>query len=356
MKKLWILFSIMIPTLGSPLYAVKGVQDEEVPEEEPFIPWFTGPLLTTSGHVIPEGYINIEPYVFAIDSNGQYDGHWHATSVPSFWTINPYVQIQMGIAPRLDFEIAPQVLWNETQGHSAFNIGDLPVGFGIQLLEDTDEDWWPGIKLTLGEQFPTGKCNHLNPRKLGTDATGTGAFTTGVQLSFGKMYHVRKKQYFNARFSAGYFYPSRVHVKGFNTYGGGYGTNGYVYPGWSLNTSLGFEYSLTRNWVLALDIQNLYTNKTRFKGAPGSQQTVETSIQNPAAGFPGVAGSGDTALGAPSADQVSLAPAIEYNFNENFGIIAGCWFTVAGRNNSRFVSGVIALNWFFSYNKALTNK
>jgi hypothetical protein len=100
---------------------------------------------------------------------------------------------------------------------------------------------------------------------------------------------------------------------------------------------VGLEYSLTRNWVLATDVLNTYTNKTWFKGRPG------------------VTASGEPAgIGMHSSNRISLAPAIEYNFSDLFGIIAGCWFTVAGRNSGDFVSGVIAFNWYTPVGKTTT--
>ena len=41
---------------------------------------------------------------------------------------------------------------------------------------------------------------------------------------------------------------------------------------------------------------------------------------------------------APPAAQFSLAPAIEYNWSSDIGIIFGPWFTIAGRNAVQLVS------------------
>jgi hypothetical protein len=50
---------------------------------------------------------------------------------------------------------------------------------------------------------------------------------------------------------------------------------------------------------------------------------------------------------APSNEQWSVAPAIEYNWSKNVGLIVGSWFSFAGRNSVRFISGVAALNIYF---------
>jgi hypothetical protein len=45
--------------------------------------------------------------------------------------------------------------------------------------------------------------------------------------------------------------------------------------------------------------------------------------------------------------QYSLAPAIEYNWNIDLGVISGVWFTFAGKNAEAFASWVTALNYYY---------
>jgi hypothetical protein len=49
-------------------------------------------------------------------------------------------------------------------------------------------------------------------------------------------------------------------------------------------------------------------------------------------------------MGGPSIESLSLAPAIEYSWSANFGMIAGVWFTAAGRNSTVFANGIVAIN------------
>jgi hypothetical protein len=69
-------------------------------------------------------------------------------------------------------------------------------------------------------------------------------------------------------------------------------------------------------------------------------------------GFAGVLTDGTTPavpapLGFDTSIQISLAPAIEYNFNQYFGIICGSWFSIFGRNAAIFRSGIIAFNYYY---------
>ena len=84
---------------------------------------------------------------------------------------------------------------------------------------------------------------------------------------------------------------------------------------------LGLELTLAKHWALALDIASTHTLKTRFKGV------TKDAVGNHKLGY-----------------SLSLAPAIEYNFNGNIGIIAGVWLTAFGDNTPDFINGVVAIN------------
>ena len=227
----------------------------------------------------------------------------------------------------MDFQIDPQMFYQRTQGKSATRFGDFPTALNIQLLENTPGSWYPAIKLTVREIFPTGKYQHLSPHKNATDSTGSGSYDTGFGVTFANLYHLSSIYYLSARLSLNYDFFTKTHVEGFNSYGGGFGTRGTVKPGDNYTGLIGLEFTLSKNWVFALDLVAFYGNKSPFRGKRG----VTT------AGAP-------ADVGFPSFFEFDLAPAIEYNFSEDFGIIAGTWFSVAGRNTQQFVSGLLAIS------------
>jgi hypothetical protein len=51
----------------------------------------------------------------------------------------------------------------------------------------------------------------------------------------------------------------------------------------------------------------------------------------------------------PSCIQVGLAPAIEYNFSDEVGLIAGSWFTILGRNSYQIVSAIASVTFFLNF-------
>lgn len=294
-----------------------------VPEHGHTLPWFTGPLLTPTARVLSEGQVNLEPYLFYTVNTGKYGNNWKPVATPKFYQINPQLQVKVGVAKNLDLSISLQSSCSWTQGRVGSAFGDLPVGFDYQLYHGEEDSWLTFAKFSFQEILPTGKYQRLSPHKLGTDIGGAGTFGSQVGLGFSKLVKFCDGRYMNSRcfFSATFSTP--VHVHGLNAYGGDPGTRGTVRPGVDFAFLAGTEYMLTANWVLACDIQIAYSNKTSFKG------------------------SSVTPVSSPSSAQFSIAPAIEYNWDESIGLIVGPWFTVAGRNSPQFYGLVAALNYVY---------
>ena len=313
--------SLLISELGfadiAPMVHHPAEAQKKLP---PDLPWLTGPLLTPSGHVVPAGHWNFEPYLFVTTTYGQYDSKWNSHSTPNFYNLNVQVPIQYGIVNPIDMQIVPQFSWNHTDGASEWVLNDLPIILDIQLLSDKPHKWWPAIKLTFEVSAPIGKYQHLSASKLGTDAGGDGSWDPTAALVFSRLFHFKEAHFLAPRLYFGYTVPNPVHVKNLNFYGGAKGTRGKVYPGNTFITLLGLEYSLSANWALACDFEYIHQNKTRFSG-----KTI-------------------VPVTSPSSEQFSIAPAFEYNWSANVGLIAGAWFSFAGRNSSDFASGIIAVN------------
>lgn len=141
-----------------------------------------------------------------------------------------------------------------------------------------------------------------------------------------KKFYCFPKHPFNLNFNLEYTLSNKTNVKGCNLYGGATDTKGTISPGSEYMLNLSIEYSLTQNWVVGTDIHYLHQNKSTFSGKPG--------ITNPL-------------VGLPSSDQFSLAPCLEYNYNDNFGLFIASWFTVAGRNSTMFISNTISVDYTF---------
>ncbi|HSX12686.1 MAG TPA: hypothetical protein VLF61_04265 [Rhabdochlamydiaceae bacterium] len=319
-----------------PLLADKGKnlyfhRESHTPQAAgPAGPWLTGPLLTPTSQTVAAGYMNIEPYVYFNVFTGAYGNDWNKVSAPNFYNVNFSLPAYFGLTEWMDIQILPQANYNKTQGTSSLVFGDFLFTADFQLLRETPENSLPGLKFYVLETFPTGSYQKLKPERLRTDAGGKGSFQTEVGLVIGRLIHISGVYYANLRLNPFYNYLAPVHIKGFNFYGGSRDTSGRIYPGSQIGYFFGAEFTLSKNWAFAFDSVGFYTTKTHFSGRPGT---------NPKTGAPNV-------LSLPPQWQFSFAPAIEYNFSQSVGIIAGSWFTVAGRNSPRFISGVLAINYY----------
>lgn len=294
-----------------------------------FNPWYTGPLLAPSAHLIPPGDVNLQPYLFFTGNYGRYTNSGKYESTPTLFNFNPQLPGLIGVLNFMELIFNIQGQYNSREHESSWNFGDMSVGLGFQLIKE--KPYVPALLFSVQETFPTGKYQNLNPNKGGVDATGQGSYVTRLGLNFSKLVWWWVPNHpMNFRLAVTYSIPTTVHVDGFNAYGGGYGTDGTVHPGQSVGVDFGYEYSFTQNWAGALDIVYTYAAATHFSGAKGVDAT----------GAP-------AEVGSPFSEQLSLAPAIEYNWNENLGFIGGLWFTVWGRNSSAFVSGVLSVTYTF---------
>lgn len=294
-----------------------------------FNPWYTGPLITGSASNVSPGNVEFQPYLFLTMDHAQYNGHRKSIDAPNTYIINPLALVQTGITNWWDVNIIPQAFFRWKRGAYGGDFADLPLLFGFQLMKETP--YIPKMRLLIGEVFPTGKFNHLSPSKNGLDASGAGVFATSFGFNISKVFWWSKLHPFAMRLATTYnVSDNKVSVRGFNAYGGGYGTKGKVSVGNSYSLDLGMELSLTQKWVLANDIVYIASNKSVFRGYAGVT----------ADGLPASAG-------APSSDQLSLSPAIEYNVSDTAGFIGGLWFSVTGRNSANFASLVLSYTVLF---------
>jgi|GEM_PF-594012 len=296
----------------------------------PNAPWLTGPLLAPSAHVTPFGSVNMQPYYYCYYSNKAYDSGWKKISAPSTWTNTFQLYAYLGLTSWMDFFATPSVSYARSDGRGALRVGDLPLGVDVQVLWDAPDNYLPALKLGFRETFPLGNFDHLDPDKKGTDAGGLGSYQSKCVLCASRPFHLSQNHWLNVRLVADYTVSSRVHVRGYNAYGGGKDTDAYVYLPQCFDVDLAYELTFTKNWVFACDNVVLYSAARKYKGYPGRLKTGELAD-----------------LAHPSAISFSMAPAIEYNWSEYIGLITGVWFSLAGRNSPAFVNWITAVNIIF---------
>ncbi len=292
-------------------------------------PWFTGPLLAPAGHTIPRGHSNLEIYGFDTQVNGVFGKNWNFIHTPRSESIVGNPIFSHGLTDRLDVQYGVPYVYNRNLGHSARGLGDTSVALGYQLLEQRKSKWIPDLRVTFQEVVPTGKFKDLNPLNNGADATGLGSYQSGIAFNSQHLLTFYD-HYLRTRLSLNYLEASRVSLRGFSSFGGTSQTRGSIDPGSLFTADLAAEFSLNQNWVAVMEAYYATRAATKFRGFVGTD----------AQGNPVGIGHGDI-------EEITLAPAIEYNFSGNVGIIAGPWFTVAGRETTDFISYVVALNIYW---------
>ncbi|KTD19333.1 Fe-S protein [Legionella lansingensis] len=292
-------------------------------------PWFTGPLLAPAGHTIPRGHSNLETYGFYTVNNGVFSRHWKLIHTPRSESFIGNPIFSHGLTDRMDVQYSLPYVYNRNQGASSQSIGDTSAILGYQALEQKDSKWRPDLRVAVQGIVPTGKFEGLDPLNNGADATGLGSYQTGVALNF---QHLRQlgNHYLRSRLSLNYLHASKVSIRGLSSFGGTPQTAGKIDPGDLFSVDVAAEFTLTQNWVAVMESYYASRGATSFNGIVG----------NLASGMPATIGHGDI-------EEITLAPAIEYNFSSNVGIIAGPWFTVTGRETTNFISYVLALNAYW---------
>lgn len=293
-------------------------------------PWFTGPILAPAGRTMPNGHTNLEIYGFYSLNTGFYNNHWKKvhdlTSNSS--VLNPI--FTHGIADKIDVQFSLPYVYNGFQGLHKAEMGDTAVALGYQLLEQKKSKWRPNLRFTVQEIIPSGSFTQLDPANNGTDASGLGSYQTAFTLNFQHLAQISEVNYFRTRLSLNYVYARTAHINGLSSYGGTEMTFGDIKPGNMVSADLAAELTLTQNWVAVMETYLARRQATHFRGFIG----VDSD------GFPG-------SIGHDTVDLISLAPAIEYNFTPTIGLIAGPWFSVAGRNSAHFITYVLALNAYW---------
>lgn len=292
-----------------------------------FSPWYTGPLITPGVAMMPPAHANVQPYLFLMDNYAAFNEDRKSVDLPSsLFQMKSSTSLQTGITDNMDINFVFTGQGNWQHHHCGGGFSDLQVVAGFLIY--TQSIYVPAAKLTITQTFPTGKYKRLDSFLV--DSTGAGAYSTQFGLGFSKIIFWWTPHPLHLRCFFGYSLSTVVNVSGFNSYGGGYGCRGRVRPGNVFTFDFGAELSLTQRWVAALDVVYSATDATKFHGNPGV-------LKN---GTPSVVGTG-------YADNLSLAPALEYNFNPNMGLIAGAWFSVYGRNSLNFAGGIISFTYSF---------
>jgi outer membrane putative beta-barrel porin/alpha-amylase len=295
--------------------------------------WWTGPMLAPNGASLPQGHALIEPYLFDIITNGHFDTAGDKHAGPHEHDLGSLSYVLYGLTDNLTAGLIPRLFYNEPAGaanSSGVELGDLTLQAGYGLLHYRDGGHTPDLSLVLQETFPTGRYDRLS---RSSDGVGAGAYTTTVALYLQHYLWMPNGRILRARLDLSYAFSSSASVHDVSVYGTENGFSGHVWPGDSFSVDAAGEYSLTRSWVLALDIVYQHNESTRLAGTvPGAPPAPASSPIEQQSG---------------SSWSLGFAPAIEYNWSARMGVLLGVRIIEIGRNTSATVTPAIAVNMVF---------
>jgi len=182
----------------------------------------------------------------------------------------------------------------------------------------------PTWSLVLQESLPTGRFD-----RLGDDTDrgiGSGSFATMIGLYAQRSDVMPNGHIVRTRINLNYTMPHDTHLHDRSVYGTPAGFRGTAHPGDNVLADLSIEYSLTRSWVLATD---LFARRTGAGDVAGQTAGAPWSRR------------------LPRQLRAGIAPAVEYSWNANRGVLLGVRRIFPGHNAAPSWTPAVAFNAYF---------
>ena len=278
--------------------------------------WWTGPMLANSAATLPRGHMLVETYAF----NQIQDGS-------SFYGSLTY--LLYGVTDRFTVGAKPLVGVASSDGRTADpGMGDLTLSTQYRLTDPKAASGAPTIALSLQQSLPTGRHDRLT----GYDGTalGLGTGTTTLALYGQQLYWLPNGRIFRGRINLSGAWSGKAKVRGASVYGTGETFRGHARPGTNFTAGVSGEYSVTREWVLALDLVYSHSRSTRVSGRNLDEiSQVETPVS----------------YRISASDSLAIAPAVEYSWKPNLGVLLGTRFIPKWGSTPASVTPAIAINY-----------
>lgn len=273
-------------------------------------------MLANSAATLPRGHALIETYLFE-----QIQGKSRIYGSLTY--------LLYGVTDRVTIGFKPMFGVAAGKGSpSNVNIGDLALTAQYRLTSLTAPIGSPTISVAVQRSFPTGRYDELDTRPA--TGLGSGAGATTLSLYGQQYFRLSNGHLFRGRVNLSRTFAESAHVDGESVFGTHSGFQGHAKPGHNISAGVSGEYSLNRHWVIALDIVHDRTGAGSVSGeypalAPAPSR-VSTFRLKPSRSF-------------------ALAPALEYSFNANLGILVGTRFRLRGHNSAPSITPAVAINY-----------
>jgi hypothetical protein len=276
-------------------------------------------MLAPSAATLPRGHFLIEPYLY--DVIGAHSNGFGSLTYVNYGLVD---KVTVGLIPTAGFNKP-----SHGPSSSGIGLGDLTVQTQYRLTKFHEGSWIPTTSIAVQETLPTGKYDRLGDRP--SDGLGSGAYTTTLALYSQTYFWLPNRRILRMRFNLLQSFSNNVNVKDVSVYGTEAGFRGHAKPGNSLFADASWEYSLTRRWVLALDATYRHNGNTRMTG-----YDIQNLGQNPPPTIQ---------LDSGTSDALGFAPAIEYSWKPNLGVLLGTGVIPASHNTHASITPAVAINF-----------
>jgi hypothetical protein len=296
--------------------------------------WWTGPLLASAAAALPAHGLVIESYAFDSVVRSRFDGLGNNHPSDRSESSGSLTEMFYGVTSAFTLGMIGRIgrlRMSDDTRPSYIGLGDFTLQMQYQFAQQSENS--PAtISLVLGETLPTGRFDRLGRSDEGL---GVGAYTTTFALYSQRLFLTPSERPLRSRLNISYSFSHSIDIRDASIYSTVDGFRGQAKPGSVIEVDWAGEYSASRHWVGAVDLDYLHGAPTAVSGhlirrpfAGEDYASIETRL-SPTTTF-------------------SVAPAIEYNLSADLGIIAGVIIPIRGRNASSALTPTLAINISFN--------
>ena len=276
-------------------------------------------MLAASPNTLPHGHILIEPYFF--DVKTEHSNFFGSLTYALYGLVD---RLTVGSIINAGYNVP-----DEGSNSSGAGFGDLTLQASYRLTQFKKGGWMPTTAVVILETLPTGKFDNLGARP--SDGIGSGAYTTSLALYGQSYFWLPNHRILRARVNLTQSFSHSVDLENVSVYGTSNGFRGTAKPGATFAALGALEYSLTRSWVLALDVQFNRAWSTRVSGF---DSTDPASTPEP----PSIL------FNSGSRHSFAFAPAIEYSWTPSIGVLLGTRIIPSNPKTTHSITPAIAVN------------
>ncbi|HEV2594646.1 MAG TPA: hypothetical protein VGU01_05535 [Sphingomicrobium sp.] len=272
-------------------------------------------MLAASAETLSKGHVLIEPYLFDIRTHSS--DHFANLTYLLYGLSN---RLSVGMIALEGFVVPRH------SKSTAFAVGDTTLLAQYRLVRFGEHGSPATLSLVVLEGLPTAAFDQLENRNVA--GVGTGARTTELALYLQSYVWLANGRILRLRLDVGHTLPSTARPRGESVYGTPASFRGDARRDPADVADTSFEYSLSKRVVLSWEMVWQHSGRVRICGLLDRQN-----------------GPSAYSAGLPGSESFYVAPAVEYSWRSNIGVLVGLRLSPKGRNAPASITPALALNW-----------